>query len=332
MRQEAGSYPRSSHVDPYELPLYISAIQKEWETIPCGPKGEIERFLERGAGFFPDRLLIPRMIVQTNEIESIRNGLVEGVTQNASMGVRAIADRKLFGGEKLPWDMEITTIEKVNNFIKETLPQWKYAALKNRYTISQLILMYNPPEIGTKATLTNQFVARVQKDDIIPPWSKINNAVTNEILWSRVLMEMVTGTNMLRDMDRFLNESNTDVLRVQYSYGPTGVLKNHSTQIGLEKFEKETMSSIHLPNISGEHKDLTPSAIAKNDNIIRDPDFQKRLNFFSSIGLNAIEFQGYRDTMSGLVKIYIYGIRGPNDEATTVGFHPYDFESRSHSE
>lgn len=334
LTKEHSALSQSFLVKPNELIDYTQAIQKEWATKPCGPKGEVERFFERGAGFFPNRLLIPRMIVQTVDTEEVRNGLLKGIAQNCSMGVRAVAEKKLFGGEKLPWDMEITTENKVQNFFEETLPKWRRVSAANSYIISQLILMYNPPEIGTRAELPNQFVARVQKDDIIPQWFEKNNTVTNQTAWSRVLTEMTTGTNKLRGMDRFFNEGNEGVLQMQYVYGPTNILRSKTTQVGSQQFDTKTKALFHLelPDLSNEQRELSLGAMTKIDDIISDPDFQQRLNFFSSIGLNAIEFQGYRDTETGIVRAFIYGIRGPNDEATTVGFRPYDFESSSHSE
>jgi hypothetical protein len=311
-------------VDPDELYEYIAGIQKEWKKIQCGPKGEAERFLERGAGFFPNRLLIPRAILQMNDIENIRRELLQGVTQNYSMGIRTIADRKLLGGEKLPWDMEITTKNKVNNFIGHTLLEWKKAATENNYTISQLILMFNPQEIGTRTELPNQFVARVQRD----------NFLSSEAGF-RVLVEIMTDTNQLRSMDRFYNESNNNVIRSQYIYTPTGFLWKTEIQIGIDQFEipkGQPLSSAPLTNIDPEKRGIAVAALSQMDSVVKNLDFQKRLDFFTDIGFNAIEFQGYTNLKTGETNTFIYGLRGPKDEAIITGVRPIDFESRSHSD
>ncbi len=311
--------PQSFHVEPHEFPNYIQALKKEWANIPCGPKGEVERFLERGAGFFPDRLLIPRVILQTNDIESIRNGLLEGVSQNCSMGVRSVADKKLFGGEKLPWVMEIISENQVNDFLDRTLELWKQAAAENNYSIGQLILMFNPPEIGTRRALPNQFVARVQKDNFL-----------TDTVWSRVLVEMKTGTNQLRGLDRSYDVSNDNVLRLEYLYGPTRFLREKTIQIGKKHFDDKAFSHIRLRHLDKKKRNLLLSALMKIDEIITKSDLPKRLDFFAGFGLNAIEFQGYVDH-AGDARALIYGLRGYGDE-TCTGLDAYDFESRTNSD
>ncbi|HCM82483.1 MAG: hypothetical protein UV63_C0019G0003 [Microgenomates group bacterium GW2011_GWC1_43_11] len=148
-----------------ELPGYLLSAQGEWDKKPVyGPKANVERFLTSGAEFFPDKLIIPRVIVAADDTETIESILMNGIETNHSMGIRTIADRPIFSGAKPQWDLGIDTTDKAQNFLQTTLPAWRMDAALNNYHIGQLILMSNPPQIGTKEEHLNQFVFRLSWD------------------------------------------------------------------------------------------------------------------------------------------------------------------------
>lgn len=285
-----------------ELPGYLSSIQKEWDKKPtCGPKTNVERFLANGVEFFPDRLIIPRVITEADDTEAIQTALMVGIETNHSMGIRTIADRPIFSGAKLPWDLGIDTADKAQTFLQTTLPTWRTDAALNNYHIGQLILMSNPPEIGTKEERPNQFVFRLSWD----VFSSLN------CLESNSLLEMTIGTNRLRALDRRMEQGDDQVVRFQSFYRQTGFLGSTDLAIG----------SAYQGN--PKYIDTIMSVLNTLENQIEDPIVQllRRLDFFADLGLNIVEFQGYVDEKTNRRNMYIYGLRGTNDD-TQTGLRP----------
>lgn len=282
-----------------ELRPYLSSINEEWIKTPCNPKTRVEKFLLPGAGFFPDNLIIPRSIVSASDTNIIGRNLYEGIEGNYSMGIRSVADRPIFGGGKLNWDLEIDTNEKVADFLKNTLPAWKASALSNNYKIEQLIIMNNPREIGTRIEHSHQFVARVA-------WSNYSSL---RPLGPQLIMEMAMGTNNLRVLDRKMEIEKGATIRYTCKYKETGYLEQAGLQIGGE-----------VPDSA--IKDIILPVISQITDLIKDPNvrFLDRLEFFAGVGLDMVEFQGFIDKKTGLVKMFIYGLRGNNDE-TVTGLH-----------
>jgi len=283
-------------ISPEELHSYLSVMNNEWARTQLGPKAKVESFLVPGAGFFPDRLVVPRSIVSADTIDIIRKKLYEGVSHGYSMGIRTVANRPIFGGGKLDWDLQIDTRNKVSNFLKNTLPKWQVNASLNNYKITQLILMDNLPEMGTKNKRSHQFVFRVA-------WDNYNSLYS---LGSRLLMEMTTGTNKLRELDQKMENGNDNIIRYQCLYRVTGFLEKTELQIG---------NNITDPMDTK----IVLSVVSQLNSLIKDPGIQflKRLDFFASLGLNIVEFQGYFYERTGVTKMLIYGLRGTNDETNT---------------
>jgi len=279
-----------------ELDSYLLAINCEWCRTNYGPKASVERFLIPGAGFLPDRIVIPRSIIGINDIEVIQKKLYEGIESGYSMGIRTIADKAIFGGGKLDWVLQIDSEEKADNFLEETLTKWQINARKNNYNISQLVLMNNLPEIGTTYEQPNQFVLRVA-------WNNCGYSIS---LRSQLLIEMALETNNLRKLDQKMEEGDCNTVRYQCIYKETGFLDYVDTQIGKNITDLKHIKTVH-------------SAISQLNFLIKDPEIQfiKRLDFFSRIGLNTIEFQGC--IFEGLepIEMLVYGLRGTNDETLT---------------
>lgn len=279
-----------------ELHLYLEDMGSEWTKTSLDPKVKVERFLLPGAGFFPDRLVIPRSITSINDIDVVERNLYEGVKHGYSMGIRSVADRPIFGGGKLDWVLQIDTDNKVNDFLINTLPKWKVNADSNNYKIDQLILMNNLPEIGTINERPNQFVFRVA-------WNNCNSLSS---LKSELLMEMAMGTSRLRVLDQKMEESNCNTIRYQCLYRETGFLEKTELKIG-----KNIVSPTDTNTIF--------SVISQLNCLITDPEVEliKRLDFFAELGLNTVEFQGYSSEDNTETKMLIYGLRGVNDETLT---------------
>lgn len=319
-------FPSSRGVDVEELPPYLISMEKEWLKTQCGPKGKVDRFLVHGAGFFPDKLVIPRSILPIDDLKGIEKNLYEGVSTGHAIGIRSISDKPIFSGAKLDWVLEIDSVDKVRNFLKNTLPHWKINADTNNYKLVQLILMNNPREIGTKEEHPNQFVFRVKWDN----FSSLN------YLGSQLLMEMTIGTNRLRELDKRMEKGNENLIRYQCLYHPTGFLEKRELQIGSAYLNEKSLnnqpsrkhivnkpiSSLELSEVILKDAETIKSALIQLDGFIKDPaiKFIKRLDFFASLGLNIVEFQGYADEKSGISKMFIYGLRGQNDE-TMTGLH-----------
>ena len=96
------------------------------------------------------------------------------------------------------------------------------------------------------------------------------------------------------------------VIRYQCLYRETGFLESTELQIG-----KNIVNSTDTNTIF--------SVISQLNSLIKDPEIQfiKRLSFFSGLGLNIVEFQGYTHEKTGAIKMLIYGLRGVNDETLT---------------
>jgi hypothetical protein len=312
-------------VNAEELPDFFLQKKKEWTKTPCGPKAEVERFLESGVGFFPDRLVILRSIVCADEVDTIEKKLYEGVINNYSMGIRVVADRPIFSGTKLNWDLEIDTNDKINNFLHNTLPRWQTDAALDNYRIVQLILMNNPPNAGTKVERPNQFVFRIRWDD----FSSLNS------LASQLLLEMVIGTNRLRELDRRMEDGSKNVIRYECLYKPTRFLEKTELQVGSSYLKdgpskqengnltiNGPLTQIKLDGVDETSAKTILAVLSQINNLITDPNVQflKRLEFFAGLGLNIVEFQGYIDE-TGTRKMYIYGLRGNNDD-TKTGLQP----------
>ncbi len=308
-----------------DLSEFNSLNLRQWET-QAGPKTFVERFLIEGVGFFPDKMIIPRSIVEVTDIPRIKQLLEEGIDQKYSMGVRTISEKPTLFGNKLPWDMEINTPEKINMFISATLPLWQDYSKNNGLTINQLIIMKNLPEIGTKHSDKNQFVARLR-------WDSMSDR-SNELTPYQLTLEMVSGTNQLRGLDTCMEDTqvNQSVLfRYQAKYSPTRYFLGGTVTIGTKYFielqteakkilienqfmlpdsVRATLRSEELPYIDTLLTFLREAAV--------DPNIQllERFEFFSSIGLSAVEIQGYTNKAD---KNYarIYGLRGHKDETKT---------------
>jgi len=311
-------------VDIGELADNLFFLERKWSETSCGPKAKVDRFFIPGTGFFPDKLVILRSILAIDNTEGIEKNLFEGLSQGASMGVRSISDRPIFSGAKLDWDLEIDSPEKVRIFLDKTLPKWKNNARANNYKISQLIIMNNPPEIGTKDEHANQFVLRARWDS----FNLLNN------LGSQLLVEMTIGTNRLRELDKRMEKGEGDIIRYQCLYRQTGFLEQTELQVGSSYVENTSsepnrnfitskpISSLDLSKINLGDARTIQSVLFQLDALIKDQTIRllKRLDFFASIGLNIVEFQGYIDSKTGLRKMFIYGLRGRCDE-TMTGLH-----------
>lgn len=326
---EQGAYTPGNffHAIPVEdLPEFNEINSKNWEERSFGPKTKAERFLVSEAGFFPDKLVTTRSIIPIDDVDLIHDLLHEGIENHYSMGIRTVADKAILFGNRLPWEMEVDSPGKIDLFLSETLPSWLAYSAGNDLTISQIILMNNLPEIGTKLPQRNQFVARM-KMDAFDESSRLGSP--------QFMLEMTNGTNKLRDLDKRMEDKNTNrknIIRYEASYTPTRFFTGAHIQIGTNYFIDKPSE----PQIFTLQKEFTFSdeqrALLRPDKItyidtmfsflndaVSDPniEFLKRLSFLSSIGLPAVEIQGYSDIRKKTHYARIYGLRGPNDETNT---------------
>ena len=312
-----------------ELAEFNTLNNVEWEKRAFGPKAFVERFLIEGAGFFPDNLITPRTIVEANDIHSIRQLLQEGINQKYAMGVRTISDQQIFSGNRLPWEMEINTPEKIDMFIHGLLPIWQNDSENKGLKINQLILMKNLPEIGTKKSNEHQFVARLR-------WETIEQ--TTEIVPYQLVLEMISGTNKLRDLDLCMEDkqiNKEELFRYIGRYTPTRAFLDANIQIGTNYFTEQisnpglfeltegfTFPQSQRTRIQPDHMRYIDTLLSFLHKAAVDPNTKllERLDFFSSMGLSSIEIQGYADQHKNIARIY--GLRGPKDE-TETGLKPY---------
>ncbi len=295
-----------------------------WEKISVAPKIGVERFLLE-SDFFPESLITTRSIVPINDVAQISELLHKGVENKFSMGVRTVSEKHILFGNKLPYVMEIDSSEKIDMFINQTIPQWRYEYSHSELNIRHIILMNNLPEIGTINSSPYHFVARIS----------FNESSTSSLDPTQLILEMVTGTNKLRELDSQMekkHENMHDVVRYQEYYSPTRYFCGANIQIGINYFQKKfSHPSIFQidkpfslsPQVSAELKPEKISYIHTIFNFlhtaINDPTIQllKRMDFLASIGLSEIEIQGYNNDQTDVHYARIYGLRGVKDETHT---------------
>lgn len=317
------------HCLPVEDLPEFNEINKLQYGPQSGPKTLIERFLVEDAGFFPNKLITPRTIVEANDVKKIQHLLEEGIRQHYSMGIRTISDGWTFHGNKLPWEMEIDSPEKIAKFFTATLPLWKDYYKTNGLTINQLILMKNLPEIGTKHSNENQFVARLTWNDM---------RYSQEEKPDQLILEMVSGTNQLRGLDVCLEDEQVhreEIFRYIATFSAAKFLQGGTVTMGTNYFVESHMTpqtypieqQFALPDFV--RTMVQPDRLAYVDTLFTflhnatfDPTTKllDRLDFLAKNGLNSIEIQGYAKKQD---KNYarIYGLRGPKDE-TETGLQP----------
>lgn len=296
-----------------------------WEARSAAPKIGVERFLLE-SDFFPEHLITTRSIVPIDDVSHISELLHQGIKNKFSMGVRTTSEHHTLFGNKLPYIMEIDSADKINTFITHTVPQWRHEDPYRNMDIHHIILMNNLPEIGTVDPSPHQFVARVRLD---------NPSMLQTIQPIHLILEMVTGTNKLRELDSQMEKRNTnmhDVIRYQAVYSLTRIFSGANIQIGVNYLKKELSNpeifQMDRPFfLSPQLKDaLKPEKITYIQTIfnflstaINDPNIQllKRMDFLSSIGLSEIEIQGYNDDQKNIHFARIYGLRGIDDETKT---------------
>jgi len=118
---------------------------------------------------------------------------------------------------------------------------------------------------------------------------------------------MTIGTNRLRELDRRMEQGDDHVVRFQSFYQPTGFLDRTDLKIG-SAYQGDP-----------KHTDTIMSVLNTLENQIKDTTVQllRRLDFFAGLGLNIVEFQGYVDEKTNNKNMYIYGLRGTNDDTRT---------------
>ena len=297
------------------------------------PKLGVERILTEETGFFPDSIITTRNIVPIADICTVKKILLEGIDKKFSMGVRSVANIQT-QQYRLPWDMEITTEEKVEKFIHQTLPEWMNITQEKDRDITHLILMNNLPEIGTKKSNKYQFVARLR-------WDTYDNSLNTQLM-----LEMAVKTNKLRSLDDQMDKGHDNLIRYMSTYSPTHNCLDATLYIGAENLYSSHMNtsqkfSLHSPFVVSEYsqsimKPEARDAVTTMFGFLREASTNPSIQLFdrlanvSSMGLSDTEYQGYANGKTNNYIIRMYGLRGVKDE-TNSGQQPRIFDHYPHN-
>lgn len=270
----------------------------------------------------PANLRIPQEVVRLDDKERLRKTIERFVKEGREVGLRAcFLGNKVPGPGAAPWIMGLRSPELVKAFFGEgpipKHPIWRgspktFNDWQEQYpTLSEIIVVGNPPGLGRENLKKKHFVFRV------------------ESFGDKLRIELRLGTDQLRDIDETTSRSRLievtmGIPRMAPEASSQGLIRvapgrSYLKDIPQERFY-ETVGEEGFIWPEEAKPVLKPSAFKTTEGVIeaiferRYPDFYYTLTALRNFGLGAIEFQGRRDQGGNVKWILAYGLRGPKEE------------------
>lgn len=282
---------------------YRAAIEQLFQSGPrwISAKARIENQLEALGQMLPEELVLSRKVIAASDIQSIRAALKAAIRLGCHPGVRSCYDPQI---PHSPWVMNLRSEQDIDHFLDTIYPDWF-----NQGPLTEVVVMFNPPELGLEKFQPDHFVFRLG------------------ISSKSVTIEARLKTAQLRDLDDLnsldlihINIAANTVnyqdlkLRIGGSYTLDG--ETIELELTLREFlyQPHTLKQLMLP----QHADLIIDLV---DRVLRSLKsdqlhLEEPLSAFSDQGMEYSEWQGRQNHQNHVRWMKIYGFRGSKDDTS----------------